>query len=102
MTTDVPAGPLDGEKLVIVGTEMVKSLGEVAVVVPIVNDIVPVAAFCGTVAIICVDVTDVTAAGSPLNLTTLFAAYAASKSCPVMVTDIPGTPEVGEKPAIAG
>lgn len=85
-----------------VGVKIVKLPEAVAVALPSVNETDPVVAASGTVTTSCVDVDEITAAITPLNLTLLFSNELASKSAPVIVTDEPATPEVGAKPVIEG
>jgi hypothetical protein len=102
IVTGVPAGPLVGEKLVIVGGETVKLPLLVPVELPTVIVILPVVALRGTVTISFVVVADVgVAAAVPLNLTELFAGVLL-KFVPVIVTAVPTGPLVGLKLEMVG
>ena len=70
----------------------------VAVPDGVVTVIAPVAAPAGTVAVICVDELTVKVAVVPPKRT----AVAPVKFVPVITTDVPGAPLVGEKPVIVG
>jgi hypothetical protein len=101
IVTDVPTGPLVGENPVTVGADAatVNELALVPVPPAVVTDTVPLVAPVGTVAVTCVaeltvnDVADV-----PLN----FTAVAPVKPVPVIVTDVPTGPLVGENPVTVG
>src|SRR3989442_471317 len=94
MVTVVPAPPLVGEKLVIVGGGMtVKLLALLAVPPAVVTLIGPVEAPLGTVAAIEVDEFTVKPALTPSNRTAL----APVKLVPLMVTLVPTPPLAGEK-----
>jgi len=100
IVTFVPAPPLAGVKLVIVGeddTVTVKFVELVAVPPGVVTEIGPVVAADGTVAMICVSEL-VKVALVPLN----FTADAAVKFIPAIVTEVPTGPLVGVKPLIVG
>jgi hypothetical protein len=96
IVTDVPAGPLVGEKELIEGAGeavTVKTDGfVVAVPPPVVTAIGPVDAPDGTVAVICVSEFTTYEATAPLNVTDV----APVKAVPVIVTDVPTGPLVGE------
>src|SRR2546423_5443969 len=99
IVTDVPTGPLVGEKPEIVGagTPLVTVYDPALVPVPpgVVTAIFPVVAPEGTVAVSCTsDPTENGVAATPLNLT----AVAPVKPEPLTVTEVPGGPEVGVKP----
>ena len=103
IVTVVPTGPLVGVKLVIVGAGTplvtVKEVALVPVPPEVVTAIGPVVAPAGTVAVICTaEPTENVGAVTPLNLT----AVAPVKPLPLIVTDVPGVPEVGVKPVTAG
>lgn len=70
----------------------------VAVPEGVVTEMAPVVAPVGTVVLIWLSETTVNVAGVALNLT----AVAPVKAVPVMVTAIPGDPDVGENEVIAG
>src|SRR5947209_9531683 len=67
----------------------------------VVNEIIPVVAVGGTVAMMVVLVAESTAAETALNLTWLLAGTG-SKSCPVRVTFVPALPWLGVKLLIVG
>jgi hypothetical protein len=96
----VPATPLVGEKLVIVGaaTVTVNELDEVAVPPGVVTEIVPVIAPLGTVAEMWLASVTEKVAVVPLNFTLV----APVKFVPVIVTLVPTTPLVGERLVIVG
>jgi hypothetical protein len=99
IVTVVPAPPLVGEKLLIVGGRMtVKLLALVAVPPEVVTLMGPVVAPLGTVAVIEVDELTVKLALVPLNRT----AVAPVNFVPLIVTLVPTGPLVGEKPVIVG
>ena len=101
MVTDVPTAPLDGEKLLIVGTVppvTVKFGPLVAVPDAVVTVILPVVAPAGTVDITWVFETKLNVADVPLNFTPLTPV----KLVPLMVTAVPGAPLDGEKLLIVG
>lgn len=102
IVTNVPAGPLVGLKLVIVGGTSTEKLAAVVVLnAPMVTEILPVEAPAGTVVVIVVAVELVTTAGVPLKLTTLLDALAL-KLVPVIVTVVPATPALGLNPVMTG
>jgi hypothetical protein len=99
MSTIVPAGPLVGEKPVIVGGGMtVKLLLLLAVPPGVVTLIGPVVAPAGTVAWIAVAELTVKPAFTSLKRT----AVAPPKFVPLIVTLVPAGPLVGEKPVMVG
>jgi hypothetical protein len=103
MTTLVPAAPLAGVKLAIVGAGVggastVKFVALVAVPIPVRTVIRPVTAAAGTVAIICVAVLDLIVASTPPKRTSV----APPRFVPVIVTDEPAIPLVGEKLVMVG
>jgi hypothetical protein len=99
MVTEVPTGPTVGEKSVMVGAKVTtKSVLLVAVPAGLVTLMGPVVAPPGTVAVICVLLLTVKAAAMPLKRTSVVPA----KFVPVMVTEAPTGPEVGEKLEIVG
>jgi hypothetical protein len=102
IVTDVPIGPLVGVKLVMVGGDTVKLVPLVPVSVPTVTVIFPVVAPLGTVTTSFVVVAELgVAVAIPLNLTVLLAAVAL-KFVPLIVTDVPTGPLVGEKLLMVG
>lgn len=100
MVTAVPATPLAGVKLEIVGGSVtVKLADEVAVPPGVVTAILPVLDPLATVAVIWVALsTENTPAAFPLNFTEV----APVKLEPVMTTMVPAVPEAGAKLAIVG
>jgi hypothetical protein len=98
IVTVVPTGPLVGENDEIVGsTNTVKS--EALVAVPSAVTLMgPVVAPEGTVAVIFVSESTSNTADFPLN----FTAVAPLKFVPLIVTDVPTTPPVGENEEIVG
>lgn len=101
IVTEAPTGPLVGVKLVILGVGgiTVKFVLLVAVPAAVVTPIAPVVAPAGTVAVICVSESTVSVVALVLLKDTELAAV---KSVPVIVTDVPGSPLVGEKFVIVG
>src|SRR5207248_1785366 len=99
IVTVVPTGPVEGEKLVIVGGLVtVKELLLVAVPSGVVTLTGPVVAPAGTVARICVAELTVYVALVALNFTDV----APVKFVPLIVTLVPTGPLVGAKLAIVG
>src|SRR5882672_1999574 len=99
MVTLVPAGPLAGVKLVIVGELITVKLPALVAVPPgVVTLIVPVVAPAGTVAWIEVAELTVKLALAPLNAT----AVVPVKLVPLMVTLVPTGPLAGVKLVIVG
>jgi hypothetical protein len=91
-----------GEKLLITGmVGTVKSPVAVLVTPPTVTVTDPVTAPTPTVATSSTPVAEVTVAGTP-PIDTSLSAKVAEKFRPVMVTDVPGGPEVGEKEIMIG
>ena len=83
------------------GLQMVKFVELVAVLQPTVTSIVPVVAPTGTVVVMFETVLVVTTATAPLNLTMLFA-DTGSKLVPVIVTEVPVSPDDGVKEVMVG
>jgi hypothetical protein len=100
MMTAVPTEPLAGRNSVITGRTL-KLSDEVAVMPSTVTEMTPVVAPEGTVVTIDVAVELSTVAVTPLNVTVLSIAVV-SKFVPWIVTVLPTTPLVGEKPVIVG
>jgi hypothetical protein len=90
IVTLVPVDPVTGEKAEIRGAT-VKALRLVAVPAGVVTEIVPVVAFAGTVAVICVDESTAKVATLPLTLTIV----APDKFAPEIVTGMPTVPVAG-------
>lgn len=101
ITTEAPWIPEVGEILLMEVTRTVKSEGDVAVLPFAITVIFPVVAPTGTMAMIPSFVASDTVASTPLNLTKL-AEGVVLKFEPVMIIDVPTTPEAGETPAIIG
>jgi len=101
ITTEVPAGPLAGEKLVMKGGPVrgktTKSLADVTVPSRVDTVISPVVAPCGTEVVIC-DPKKVKVAGTPLNLTEIVPL----RFSPFSITLVPTGPLEGEKLLIEG
>jgi len=99
IVTEVPTGPLVGEKLAMAGTvRTVNGLALVAVPDGVVTVSGPVVAPAGTVAWIAVAEVTVNVALTPLNAT----AVAPVKFVPLIVTLVPTGPLVGVKLAMVG
>jgi hypothetical protein len=102
IVTEVPATPLDGEKLLIVGRLLppvtVKFELLVAITAVVVTVILPVVAPAGTVVITSASDTRLKVADVLLNLT----AFTPVKPVPLIVTAVPGEPLDGEKLLIVG
>lgn len=99
IVTAVPIIPLVGEKLVMVGGKLtVKLLVLVAVPTSVVMLIMPVVAPVGTMAVKEVSDTTLNVVLTPLKLTVVVPV----KLAPVIVTDVPTVPLVGEKLVIVG
>jgi hypothetical protein len=101
IVTDVPTGPLVGEKDVIVGAAPLFTVNFVPLVsVPegVVTEIFPVVAPGGTVAVIFVSELTVNVAVVPLN----FTAVAPENPVPLIVTEVPTGPLFGENEVIVG
>ncbi len=103
MVTDVPTGPLVGENEEIVGAAVVVVTVKLWELQPVplgaVTQIFPLVAPVGTVAVICVDeATMNVVAETPLNVTLV----APVKFVPVIVTNVPTGPLVGENEEIVG
>ena len=105
MMTEVPDGPDEGVKPVIVGNTdapIVKSFTLNAVMQFVVTEILPVAVPDGTLVVMLVVVLAVTTAVIPLKkFTTLFAGTVL-KFVPVIVTAVPIPPEAGVKELMEG
>ncbi len=97
ITTLEPGSPLAGENAVTPGA-VVKSIALVAVPAELDTVIRPVVAPEGTVAVIRVEELTVNWADTPLNVTEVMAV----KFVPLIVTEVPGAPEVGVKDVMVG
>jgi hypothetical protein len=99
MVTEVPTGPLVGENDDTTGGLVtVNDPALWPVPTAVVTLIFPVVAPAGTVALICVDDTTVKLAWVPLNATEV----APLNPLPLIVTDVPTGPLVGENDEITG
>jgi hypothetical protein len=101
MATEVPTGPEIGVNELMVGSGAVITVKfvELIAVPPGVTSLIgPVVAKVGTGATTCVAVLDVIAADTPLNVTEV----APLRFVPVMVTEVPTGPEIGENNLIVG
>ncbi len=98
IVTEVPTGPEVGENEAMVGVVTVKMLGLEAVPLGVVTRMNPVVAPAGTVAVMRVEDLTVKDAGVELKVT----AVAPEKFVPVIVTEVPTGPEVGENEVIVG
>lgn len=100
IVTEVPGGPLVGVKEVTVGAAGVTVKLDVLVAVPSGSKtcIAPVSAAAGTTAVICVSETTVKLLATPPNLTDVVPV----KPVPVIVTFVPGGPDVGLNEEIVG
>jgi len=99
IVTGTPAAPLGRDKLVILGATV--KLNPLLVVPPTVTTRLPLVAPEGTVATIDVGLQPVAVAANPLNVTVL-APCVAPKFVPVIVTDVPTGPELGDKLVTVG
>lgn len=99
IVTVVPAGPLLGEKeLIVGGTSTPKIPADVPLPAAFVTIIGPLVAPFGTTAVNCVSETTLNAAAVPLKVTLVVSV----KLVPVTVTVVPAVPLVGEKELIVG
>jgi hypothetical protein len=105
MVTEVPTGPEVGEKELIVGFGGLvtsKLLSLVAVPPGVVTRIFPSVAPEGTVAVILVEEFTVKDADTLLNVTEVVVKPVPLKFVPLIVTEVPMGPEVGEKELMVG
>jgi hypothetical protein len=105
MVTDVPVGPEVGENELMVGagTEVTSKLVALVPVPPgVVTRIFPSVAPEGTVAVILVEEFTVNDAETLLNVTELVVKPLPLKLVPLMVTEVPTGPEVGENELMVG
>lgn len=103
MVTEVPTGPTVGDKLLIPGRlpDVTVKTAEVLPIPPTVTITLPVVAPVGTGATICVGLQLVGVAAVPLKVTVLLP-LEVPKPVPLMVTEVPTVPEVGERLVIWG
>ena len=99
--TDVPTAPVEGDKLVILGAATTVNVVPALVTPATVTVTLPVVAPVGTVVVSVVEVAAVTVAVVVLNLT-VFADGVVEKFVPVMVTEAPIAPVVGDNELIVG
>ena len=100
IVTEVPTGPAPGVKEVIVGIDDDVNVKPASVIVPpgVVTDTLPDVPDATTAVMLVAETTLKELATVPPKLT----AVAPVKFVPVMVTDVPTTPEVGVNDAIVG
>jgi hypothetical protein len=96
-----PTGPDVGDRLVIVGVVSTVKLRPLLAMLDTVTTTLPVVAPLGTVATMLVALQLVAVAVVPLNLTVLVPCVV-PKPVPVIVTDAPTAPDVGDKLEIVG
>jgi len=101
IVTDAPTRPLVGESDVMVGGTVTVNAEPLLAIAPTVTTTLPVVAPDGTVAVMLVADQLVVDAVVPLNLTVLVP-LVAPKFVPVMMTDAPTRPLVGESEVIVG
>jgi len=102
IVTGVPTAPLPGLKTEIVGDANTVKLSALTSVMPLtVTDIFPVVAPEGTIAVMLVEVEEVTLARTPLNLT-IFSSGIVLKLVPDIVTVAPKAPLAGENTVMVG
>jgi len=102
IVTEVPAGPLLGFRLVIVGVrEVTEKLTPLLATPPTTTTTFPVVAPVGTGAVMFVELQLVGVAVVPLNVTVLVPCKAA-KLVPAIVIDVPNTPAFGLRFVILG
>jgi hypothetical protein len=101
IVTEVPIGPEVGERFVIVGPEAVVTVNVTPLLAtaPTVTTTGPVVAPLGTGATMLVSVQLEGVAAVPLNFTVLVP-WVDPKPKPVIVTDVPTGPAVGERPVM--
>ena len=101
IVTDVPTGPEVGDRLVIDGAVVTVNDTPLLATPPTVTTTLPVVAPLGTGTAIDVALQLVGVALVPLNFTSLVP-WVAPKLVPVIVTDVPTGPEVGDRLLIDG
>src|SRR6266571_4994962 len=101
MVTEVPTGPEVGDKLVMLGTVVTVKLTALLARPATVTSTLPVAAPLGTGATMLVALQLVGVAAVPLKLTVLLP-WVDPKLVPVMVTEVPTGPEVGDRLVMLG
>ncbi len=101
IVTEVPTTPEVGDRLLIDGGGITVKDPPLLEYIPTVTRTFPVVAPTGTGTTIEVSLQFVGVAAVPLNVTVLVP-WVEPKLVPVMVTDVPTMPEVGEKPVIWG
>jgi hypothetical protein len=101
IVTEMPAPPVTGDKVVILGAVTVNGL-PLLTTPPTVTTMLPVVAPVGTAALIDVALHRViVVAVVPLNFTVLVP-WVVPKPLPVIVTDVPAPPEVGDRLVMLG
>jgi hypothetical protein len=101
IVTDVPTGPLVGDRLVILGATATVKLTPLLATPPTVTTTLPVVAPVGTGVTMLVADQLVGVAVVPLNFTVLVPCVA-PKFVPVIVTDVPTGPLVGDRVVMLG
>jgi hypothetical protein len=101
IVTEVPTGPEVGERLVMLGGPETVKVTPLLATPPTVTTTLPVVAPVGTGATIEVALQLVGVAAVPLKVTVLLP-WVAPKFAPLMVTEVPTCPEVGERLAMLG
>jgi hypothetical protein len=101
IVTEVPTGPAVGERDVMPGPTRIVNTTPLLAVPLTVTRTFPVLAPVGTGVTILVELQLVGAAGAPLNVT-LLAPWVDPKFAPVIVTEVPTGPPVGERPVTVG
>src|SRR6202162_2684276 len=96
IVTDVPTVPAVGDKVVMLGVALTVKLTPLLATPPTVTTTFPVAAPLGTGATMLVALQLVCVAAVPLNITVLVPGVV-PKFVPVIVTDVPTVPAVGDK-----
>lgn len=99
MVTDVPAAPEVGDKLLILGVTV--KLPTLIGLPPMVTITLPVVAPLGTDVEMLALLQLVTVAAAPLNVTVLLPCEL-PKFVPLMITEVPIGPELGDRPLLAG
>lgn len=99
IVTVAPTAPVAGDRFAILGAT--EKLNPPLAVPLTVTTTLPLVAPEGTVATIDVGLQPVAVAGTPLNVTVLVLCVA-SKLVPVIVTDVPTGPELGDTPVMLG
>jgi hypothetical protein len=96
-----PIGPDVADKLEMLGGMTTVNGDPLLVILPTVTLTFPLVALAGTLVEMLVMLQLVAVAATPLKLTVLVP-WVAPKLLPVITTPVPATPDVGERPLIAG